>query len=110
MAAKTPRHRAPREARIPSSLSRKWQAMNAERTSLMERAGALAEQMSNEVRAWATGAGIKIGEGDAPPHYHLAENLTVLRAGKPPEPQVISMEELQALRGKAAPKRKRAKA
>lgn len=85
---------------VPPRNAKRWQELNARRSQLMEQAGQVSQMLEGEVRAWAEGVGVRIGENDQPPHYHLAENCTQLREGKPPEPQVIDMKDLKKLLAK----------
>jgi hypothetical protein len=93
MAKKKRRHQAPRMVRVPPRNAKRWEEMRLQAARLMEQAGALNIGIENEVRAWAEGIGVRIGEGQ-PPHYHLAERCTELRAGEPPKPKVIDIKDL----------------
>lgn len=94
---------------VPPRNAKRWQGFADQRTRLMEQAGVIGQMLEGEVRAWAEGVGVRIGEGGQPPHYHLADNCTQLREGKPPEPQVIDMKDVlaaQAARAKVDKKKK----
>lgn len=105
---KKQRHQPPKKVTVPTRNAKRWQGLNDQRARLMEQAGQFGQMLDAEVRAWAEGVGVHIGENDQPPHYHLAENCTELRVGKPPEPQVINMKDLRKLLEKKPAKAARA--
>lgn len=95
---------------VPPRNAKRWQGMGEQRAKLMEQAGMIGQMLEGEVRAWAEGAGVKIGENDQAPHWHLADNCSQLRPGKPPEPQVVDIKDLMKLARPANRAERRAKA
>jgi hypothetical protein len=88
------RHQPPTKVTVPPRNAKRWQAMVDQQQQLAQQAQMLGAALEGEVRAWAEGIAIRIGENDQPPHYHLAERCTELRAGKPPEPVTIDIKDL----------------
>lgn len=88
------RHQPPSKVTVPQRNAKRWQALTEQMQQLQQQIGTLSQMLEGEVRAWAEGIAIRIGENDQPPHYHLAERCTELRAGKPPEPVTIDIKDL----------------
>jgi hypothetical protein len=104
-AKKKRRHQPPRHVTVPSKVQKKAQALGAQIQQLNAQAQALGAQLQQYLSGWATGVGIDIDKGD----WHFPADYSELRAGKPPEPQVVDMKDILAARD-ARQKREKKKA